>query len=275
MHAATVLKQLLSSGETLVMPDAYDPLSARMIEKLGFPAVQCSGFSMALAVCCPSEAEFGRERNVAATAAICQAVTVPVMADAEDGFGDAAVVAETARLYLQAGVAGLNLEDQVLGVPGPKQLVPREAAAAKIRAARQAAADAGVPDLVINARTDALTAGPSREEGLAEAATRANLYLAAGADLAFVVAVATVEEARRLVGEVQGPVSIAAGMPYNLGLSVAELRECGVARVSLPSLMVFAAIRAMMDSLASVRQTDCFDDILTCSMEDAARLLQV
>ena len=64
-------------------------------------------------------------------------------------------------------------------------------------------------------------------------------------------------------------------MPYNLGLSVAELRECGVARVSLPSLMVFAAIRALMDSLESVRATDRFDGILTCSMEDVARLLQV
>lgn len=181
MHPATGLRELLASGETVVMPDAYDPLSARTIEKLGFPAVQCSGFSIALSECEP-EPTFGFERNLAATAAIVAAVAVPVMADGEDGFAD---VAATVKAYLEAGVAGINIEDQVLGAPGPKRLIPLEAAV-----------QAGVPDLIINGRTDALTAGPTPEEGLREAIARANAYLQAGADMAFVIGVATVEQAQ-------------------------------------------------------------------------------
>jgi 2-methylisocitrate lyase-like PEP mutase family enzyme len=116
MHPATLLRELLSAGDTLVMPDAYDPLSARIIERMGFRAVQCSGFSMAASFV-SHEPAFGFERNLATTAAITQAVEVPVMADGEDGFGDASVVPATVRAYIEAGVAGINIEDQV-GVPG-------------------------------------------------------------------------------------------------------------------------------------------------------------
>src|SRR5512136_849421 len=108
MGKASELRQLLKSGGTLVMPDAYDPISARLIERLGFKAVQCSGYSFALAACCPSEAVFGFERNLALTKAIVEAVEVPVMADGEDGFGDPPVVAETVRAFVRAGVAGIN-----------------------------------------------------------------------------------------------------------------------------------------------------------------------
>src|SRR5208283_2489908 len=117
------LRALLNSGDTLVMPDAYDPLSARLIESLGFRAVQCSGYSMALAACRPSEAELGFERNLALTREIAAAVTVPVMADGEDGFGDPSAVASAVTAFVKAGVAGLNLEDQVLGNPPPKRII--------------------------------------------------------------------------------------------------------------------------------------------------------
>jgi 2-methylisocitrate lyase-like PEP mutase family enzyme len=284
MHPASVLRELLSGGsgeprgETLVMPDAYDPLSARIIEKLGFQAVQCSGFSIALSQCWPVEGTFGRERNVAATAAIVNAVKVPVMADGEDGFGDAGAIPDTIHAYIAAGVAGINLEDQVLGEPGPKRVLPVGMAAEKIRAARQAAIEAGVPELVINGRTDALMAGETPEQGMAEAIARANAYLQAGADLAFIIGVDSLEQVRVLVREIDGPISIAAGMPNNLGsLSVAQLRDAGVARVSLPSLMIFAAIKAMMRSLQSVADSDGFEGIirddLACSMGDVMGLL--
>ena len=119
MDKIALLRELLTSPDTLVMPDAYDPLSARIIESLGFQAVQCSGYSFALAACCPSEAALGFERNLALTKSIVEAVQVPVMADAEDGFGGPPVVAQTARAFIRAGVAGINIEDQVLGQPGP------------------------------------------------------------------------------------------------------------------------------------------------------------
>ncbi len=260
------------------MPDAYDALSARIIEKLGFKAVQCSGFSMALAAAVAPEPAFGLERNLAATAAIVQAVQVPVMADGEDGFGDASVIPDTVRAYVGIGVAGINIEDQVLGQPGPKQVIPLVEAVAKLEAARQASVEAGATDLVLNARTDALIAGATPEAGLAEAIARANAYLEAGADLAFVIGVESIEQVDVLVREVGGPVSIAAGMPNNLGsLSIAQLRDAGVARVSLPSLLLFSAIKAMMRSLESVRQSDGFEEIMArdmvCGMSDVAALM--
>ena len=220
------LRGLLDSGGTLLMPDAFDPLSARIIERLGFKAVQCSGYSFALAACWSSEAEFGRERNLAVTARIVDAVNIPVMADGEDGFGDEAAVAGTIRAFLRAGVAGVNIEDQVIANPAARRVIGREAAVGKIKAARVAAQKEGEPDLVINGRTDALVAADNMEQGLGEAIERANRYLQAGADLAFVTGVTTLEQVKLLVKEISGPVSIAAGLPNNIrSFSIAELFE--------------------------------------------------
>ena len=279
MQPSTRLRELLGGGQTLVMPDAYDALSARIIEQLGFEAVQCSGFSMALAACEASEAAFGLERNLAATRSICGAVAVPVMADGEDGFGDETAISSTIRRFIEAGVAGINLEDQVLGQPGPKRLIPLEQAVAKLQAARQAAEQAGAADLIINARTDALAAAETETEGLAEAVNRANAYLQAGGDLVFVVGVGTLDQVKLLVREINGPVSIAAGMPNNLdNFSIAQLRDCGVARGSLPALLIFSAIQAMQQTLTIVREDDGFEriiaDRLTCDMAAVQALLQ-
>lgn len=276
MATSTILRELLAKDETLVMPDAYDPVSARIIQQLGFKAVQCSGFSMALAGGLFPEAQFGRERNLAVTKAICEAVAVPVMADAEDGFGDATGIAETVRLYLDAGVAGMNIEDQMLGgPPGPKQLVPLDEAVAKIAAAREAARRLGDPDLVINARTDALTVPPEAGGGIDEAIRRGARFLEAGGDLVFVTGVATLDQVRPLVAGIPGPVSIAAGMPNNLtAFSISDLRSCGVKRVSLPSLGVFAALKAVWGVLEQVRDEDGFESVAgrLWSMGDLAKL---
>ncbi len=275
--SATTLRALLASPETLVMPDAYDPLSARIIESLGFKAVQCSGYSFALAACCPSEAEFGFERNLALTKSIVEAVRVPVMADGEDGFGDPPVVAETVRAFIRAGVAGINLEDQVLGQPGPRRVIDREQMVEKIMAAREAGRQEGQPDLIINSRTDALVVATDRGAGLAESIARANLYLDAGADLAFVTGVATLEEVKMLVQGIHGPVSIAAGLPNNIkALSISDLAAWGVRRVSLPTVAVLSAVQAMRRTLAAIQETRDFSTVLQqnllCSMEDASRL---
>lgn len=273
------LRELILAPETLVMPDAFDPLSARIIEQLGFPAVQCSGFSMALAAMQPIEADLGLEANLKATQAIVAAVQVPVMADGEDGFGAAAAVATTVRAFVAAGVAGINLEDQVLGQPGPKRIVSREQRLEKLHTARVAAREAGNADLVINGRTDALATAPDRAVGLREAAERAKAYLAAGADLAFVTGVATLEEVKLLMREIGGPLSVAAGMPYNLrSLSLAVLKAAGVARVSFPTVAVFAALRAMTETLRSIRDTGDLAGVMAqdrlCGMEDVATLFK-
>jgi 2-methylisocitrate lyase-like PEP mutase family enzyme len=279
MNKSAILRGLLKQPEALVMPDAYDPLSARLIERLGFKAVQCSGYSFALAACCPSEAEFGFQRNLALTKAIVEAVGVPVMADGEDGFGDPPAVGNTVRAFIQAGVAGINIEDQVLGEPGPRRVVDRKLMIEKITAARRAAQAEGLPDLVINGRTDALSVAANRQEGLKESTERANLYLDAGADLAFVTGVATMAEVKALVDDIHGPISIAAGLPNNINsISVAELKTCGVARVSLPSLAIFSVIRAISRTLIALRDSAGFagilDENLLCSADEIAAVLK-
>lgn len=277
MRKSTRLRELFGSGQTLVMPDAYDALSAKIIERLGFKAVQCSGFSIALAARCCQEPNLGLEENLHVSRHIVEAVSVPVMADGEDGFGDASVIANTIRRYIEIGAAGVNIEDQVLGLPGgAKQVVDRQCMVDKIMAARRAA-QAGDEDFIINGRTDALAATQDRAAGLREAIERGNRYLEAGADLAFVMGVASLDEVRTLVREVAGPVSITAGLPYNMDLSIAQLKECGVARVSLPTLALFAGIRAMTQALSDVLGGESFAKIAQrgclCSMKEIGELL--
>ncbi len=260
------------------MPDAYDALSAKIIERLGFQAVQCSGFSIALAACCRKENDLGLEENLHVTKHIVEAVSVPVMADGEDGFGDASIVGATVRRYIEVGAAGVNIEDQVLGLPGPgKQVIDRELMVEKIAAARRAAVEAGEADFVINGRTDALPAAKDRAAGLKEAIERANRYLQAGADLAFVLGVARLDEVQTLVAEIAGPVSIAAGLPYNMDLSVAELKKCRVARVSLPLLAVFASTQAVTRTLAGTLAGEDFTKMAEkgslCTMTEIGALL--
>jgi 2-methylisocitrate lyase-like PEP mutase family enzyme len=209
---------------------------------------------------------------------ITDALTVPVMADGEDGFGDVTAISSTIRDFIKAGVAGINIEDQVLGNPAPKQVIGWNAAVEKIKAARAAARAEDEPDLVINGRTDALAVAVRKEQGISDAIDRANRYLEAGADLAFVTGVATLEEVKLLVKEIGGPVSIAAGLPNNIrNFSIAELRECGVARVSLPTVAIFSAIAGMIRCLENIRDYDEFLEVvsreLVCSPQRLVSLM--
>ena len=277
MNPSIQLKELLNSKETLVMPDAYDPLSARIIEQAGFKAVQCSGYSFSLAACRKQEIDIGLAENLARTAAIVQAVSVPVMADGEDGFGGVEQIPKTIEGYVRIGAAGVNLEDQVLdGQPGAR-VVDASLMQEKIRAAKQAAKAAGNPDLVINGRTDALRTFASKKDGLVEAVRRGNLYLEAGADLVFVTAVCTLEEVRVLVKEIKGPVSIAAGLGNNIqAFSINDLKECGVARVSLPTVAICATIKALTEACEVVKTgvfTPLLQEARLCSAQDIGRLI--
>jgi 2-methylisocitrate lyase-like PEP mutase family enzyme len=262
MNASATLRKLLDSREVLVMPDAYDPMSARIIASCGFEAVQCSGFSMSLAACLKSEADLDLNANLAITKSIVQVVDAPVMADGEDGYGNPEKVSETIRRFVAIGVAGINIEDQALGSTGRVEVVDEHLMIEKIQAAREAARSSGNAELVINARTDALLAEPDRPSGLREAIRRANLYLEAGADLAFVTYVANLDEAKAAVTGIDGPVSIAAGQAYNMNeLSVENLRECGVARISVPTVAVRAAIGALWDVMREIRESGQFAPI--------------
>ncbi len=277
MTRSIQLKQLLNPKETLVMPDAYDPVSARIIEQAGFRAVQCSGYSFSVAACRKREIDLGLPENLAITSRIIDAVSVPVMADGEDGFGGVEQIQKTIEAYVKIGTAGVNLEDQVLDGGPTVRVIDGALMQQKIRVAKKAATDAGNPDLVINGRTDALKTFASKKEGMAEAVRRGNLYLEAGADLVFVTGVSAIEEVRVLMKEIQGPVSIAAGLANNLqAFSINELKELGVARVSLPSIAICATIKALMgvcEALQSGEFTQIVRQGRLCSPQDIVRLV--
>jgi 2-methylisocitrate lyase-like PEP mutase family enzyme len=237
------------------MPDAYDPISARMIEKAGFKAVQCSGYSFSIAAGYPREFNVSLEENLEWTRRIVDAVNSPVMADAEDGFGNTEAVSETVSRFLEIGVAGLNIEDQIVGESDPLQIVSDDIMSEKIIMARETAEVEEQPDLVINGRTDALKSTYDREEGLNMAIDRANIYLDDGADLVFVTYVETLDEIKTITKEVKGPVSIAAGMPYNIrNFNIADLRNSGVARVSLPTLLIYTSLKALQKSIDYIKE---------------------
>jgi 2-methylisocitrate lyase-like PEP mutase family enzyme len=260
MNVSKRLKAMLTAKETLVMPDAYDPISARIMEQAGFKAVQCSGYSFSVAACKKHEIDISLEENVAITARIVEAISIPVMADGEDGFGGIEQIPDTIKRYVKIGIAGINLEDQVLDRP-----------------AKNTAKEAENSDLVINGRTDALRAFSLKGDGLREAIQRGNLYLEAGADLVFVTAVSTLEEVRELVKEIHGPLSIAAGLPYNLHtFSINDLKELGVARVSLPFTAICAAVKALLQATAALKSgvfTSLIQQDRLCSPQEIERLI--
>lgn len=257
MNKSAQLKNMLTSGETLVMPDAYDPISARIIERAGFKAVQCSGYSMSIAACYQSEADLSIDENIETTRRIAKSVGIPVMADGEDGYGGPEEIKDTIRGFIEAGAAGINIEDLIPSRNWECRIVDVSLMLEKLTAARESSAV--VPDFIINARTDALKAFDTREEGLKEAVKRANLYIEAGADLAFICYTATLYEVKTLVCEIRGPISIAAGQPYNIGeFTVDDLRREGVRRVSLPTLAIMASIQGMSSSISLIDQPNGF-----------------
>ncbi len=254
MKATTRLRHLLREATPLVVPGCYDALSARLLEQAGFPAVYMSGYGTSLALLGLPDAGLATLSEMHMNARyIANAVAVPVIADADNGYGNAVNVMRTMREFVQAGVAGIHLEDQALpkrcGHVAGRRVIPLPEAVGKIRAAT-ALRDRMDPDFVLVARTDARGAHGG---SLDEAIRRANAYLAAGADLAFVEGPTTVEEVRRICREVTGPVF------YNqTGLSprfsLAELGDLGIAVAILPGLAMRATIRAVYDLAAAVRE---------------------
>ncbi|WP_240430722.1 isocitrate lyase/PEP mutase family protein [Mycobacterium shigaense] len=253
MGKGSILKNLILDPEILVMPGVFDTSSAKLAEQAGFAALQCSGAAI-------SGFHFGRpdyslislEDMAACTARIVRSVDVPVMADGDNGFGNAVSSYYTVRAFEDLGAAGINLEDQVspkrCGHLAGKELIGLEEAVAKIRAAADARRD---PDFVINARTDALAV-----EGLSGVIRRGNAYLEAGATMIFVEGVTSRDEIRHAVDNIRGPVAvnIVEGGKSPERLAFTELQELGVARVSLPGVLLLAALGGMREALARVRK---------------------
>lgn len=273
MNKSKKLKDILNSGETLIMPDAYDPISAKLIENAGFNAVQCSGYSFSVQAGYKREFNVSLKENIEWTRKIVESVDVPVMADAEDGYGGPEQVFDTVDSFIQAGVAGLNIEDQIPD-SNPLSIVTEDLMAQKIIVARETAETEGNNEFIINGRTDALRSTENRDDGLDIAIERANQYLEAGADLVFITYIETIEEVKKAVKRVKGPLSVAAGMPYNiLNFSMDDLKKCGVARISLPTMLIYASIQAIDNSLKNIRE-DNFSNLAPYSADKLIELLK-
>ena len=270
-----ILKELLNSGETLIVPDAYDPISAKLIENAGFKAVQCSGYSFSICAGYKREIDVTLDKNIELTRRIVESVDVPVMADAEDGYGGPEEVIDTVERFMDIGAAGINLEDQIPDGKSRLSIVGADLMAQKIMVARQTAEIEGYPDFVINGRTDALKSTENRSEGLEIAIDRANQYLDAGADLAFVTYAATLDEVKQITKEVKGPVSIEAGQPYNIhNFTINDLQKLGVARVSLPTLLIYSSLQAINSSLQYLKEDNLADALkYLYDLEELKKLL--
>jgi len=277
MKNSKILKNLIDSKETLIMPDAYDPISARIIEYLGFKAVQCSGYSFSIAACKKAEVDIDFKENLSITSKIVDSVSIPVMADGEDGFGGVEQIPDTIKKFINIGVSGINIEDQVLDKKSIWKIIDSSMMIEKIQIAKKTAKENGNAELIINGRTDSLSAFDSRKEGLQESIKRANLYLEAGSDIVFVTNVRTLEEAKILVKEINGPLSIAAGLGCNImNFSINDLKEIGIARVSLPTIAITSIIKTLMTSIDSLKTGNfeyLLDKEILCNSDDINRLI--
>ena len=233
---AKVLLQLHSTG-VLVLPNAWDAASAAVIARAGAPAVATTSAGLAWSLGYRDGEQVPRADLLRLLRRIAEVVDVPVTADIEAGFGaDESQVGRTVTGVLEAGVVGINLEDAPPDGPG---LFDLSIAAGRIVAARGAAVAHGVPDLVINARTDVyMREIGSPQERPAEVLRRAEAFAAAGADCLFVPALADLVVLADLAARAPLPISVFTGAG---GATVAQLQAAGVRRISVGPALALAA----------------------------------
>jgi len=256
MRRSTVLKKAIRERRAVTVVGCHDAFSARLIEQAGFEAIQVSGFGLAASLLGKPDVGLVQMKDVLdLTWNIAQAVSIPVMADVDTGGGNAVNAAWITERLVAMGVAGMNLEDQVFpkrcGHMEGKEVIPAEEMAGKIRACADVR-DRLDRDFVLNARTDAFA-----PLGLDEAVRRCNLYLDAGADLAFIDGIRTKADIQRAVQEVHGPLSVnlmdaVSGVKTEL-VPIPELARMGVGRVSIPVASIMVAHRALADFFRALK----------------------
>jgi carboxyvinyl-carboxyphosphonate phosphorylmutase len=254
MRMTTRLRRMLAEPGLIVAPGAYDGFSARLCEAAGFPAVYMTGAGTAGSHLGQPDLGLATLTEMASHAGrLASCLGVPLIADADTGYGNALNAVRTVREYERAGVAGLHMEDQVApkkcGHIAGKQVVPAREFAEKIRAAAEHRAD---PDLVLIARTDARAV-----TGLDDAIERGNRYAEAGADVIFVEAPQSIEEIQRVVREVRAPLlanMVAGGKTPAVRTS--ELERMGFKIAIFPAVCMGAAIPAMQRALQLLRERE-------------------
>ena len=247
------LRELLAGPKPVVAPGAYDALSARLVEQAGFGVVYMTGFgSTASLIGRPDVGLLTGTEMIDNARRIVAAVDVPVIADADTGYGNAVNVVRTVQGYEQAGVAGIHLEDQVMpkkcGHMSGKAVIGVDEMVGKIRAAVAARRD---PDLLLIARTDAAAV-----DGLAAAIARGRAYADAGADLLFVEAPTSEDDIATVAAELHG----VAPLVFNWAeggrtppLSLDRIAELGFSLVLFPIGTLLAATAGIRALLATLR----------------------
>jgi 2-methylisocitrate lyase-like PEP mutase family enzyme len=251
MNPRQALRRLISGSGYTMVPGAYDPLTARLVEQAGFHAVYLTGGGYSRASGYPDLGLLTLGENAHFIGMTVEVVGIPVIADADTGYGNAVNVIRTVREYEKTGVAGFHLEDQAspkkCGHYEGKEVISRAEMVGKIKAAVDARRD---PDMVIIARSDARAI-----EGLDAAIDRVNAYLEAGADVGFVEAPQTVDELRIVGRAVRGPalVNVFEGGKTPM-LSASDLEGMGFRLGIYPSQTHRAAIRAAQLVLRAMRE---------------------
>jgi len=254
MRVTTRLRELLAGPDLVVAPGAYDALSARLIARAGFPAVYMTGFGTAASVLGQPDVGLLTMSEMVSRAAALAAVVgdLPLIADADTGYGNPINVRRTIREYERAGVAAVHIEDQVwpkkCGHMEGKQVIPLNEMVQKIHAAVDARQD---PDFVIIARTDA-----NAVHGFEDALQRGQAYHEAGADVVFI-------EAPRSIAELKAIAQTFPNAPllFNWAesgktplLTLNEIQTLGYKLVIFPVSMLFAATYAMLSLLDVLKQ---------------------
>jgi len=256
MKKTTILRKAIMKRRAVVVPGAHDALSARVIEQCGFEAIQVSGYGLAGSVLAKPDVGLVQMKDVLdMTWNIAQAVDIPVMADIDTGGGNAINVAWITERLIHIGVAGMNIEDQVFpkrcGHMSGKEVISAEEMAGKICACAEIRNKLD-KDFIINARTDVFALA-----GLDEAIRRCNLYLKAGADLAFIDGIKTKADIQHAVKDIKGPLSVnlmdaISGMKTEL-IPIPELAKMRVGRVSIPVASIMVTHKALMTFFTALK----------------------
>lgn len=250
------LRTLIEAPEILVMPGVFDGYSARLVGQAGFAAGFISGAGLSEALLGePDIGLMGLEMNLNASRALAACCSIPLLADADTGYGNAVNVYHVVRAFEQAAIAGLMLEDQTwpkrCGHMSGKSVVSAEEMVEKLHAATQARRD---PDFIVKSRTDAYAT-----HGLNEVVRRLNLYAEAGADLLFADALLTERDIEIVARNVSKPLCVNMGFGIRSRattplLSATRLQELGVAAVIYPRLLTACAVQGMKNGLATLSE---------------------
>ncbi|HZW55761.1 MAG TPA: isocitrate lyase/phosphoenolpyruvate mutase family protein [Nitrososphaerales archaeon] len=251
------------TGRILVLPNGWDVITARVFEEAGFPAVATSSGAVSTSLGYPDGQKITRQEMLGAVERMSHALTVPLSADMEAGYGKSdEEMAELVRGLINAEAVGLNIEDST-GDP-QRPLEDIEVQCQKIRALRKSSEEEGNGvHLFINARTDAFYTMSDKSAALEEAVARGRAYREAGADCIFVMRARDAGSISEIVKRLNCPINIILGSGSP---SITELERIGVARVSFGTSMVRASIAAMKNIASGLKEGKTYDEIFTSAI---------